>query len=69
MGGQCVGEVIEGAPTAAAPVAFKPWPIMLSPPGTDVVAVTARTLERAIVPPERMDKGVAGIGVEELVEV
>jgi hypothetical protein len=67
LGQQRVREVIEGAPTAVAPVAFQPWPIMVSAPGTEVVAVTAGTLERAIFPPEHMEIGLAGIGIEELV--
>jgi hypothetical protein len=66
-GQQRVREVIEGAPTAAAPVTFQPWPIMVSPPGTEVVTVTAGTLERAIFPSEHMEIGLAGIGMEELV--
>jgi hypothetical protein len=67
VGQQRVREVIGGAPTAVAPVAFQPWPIMVSAPGTEVVAVTAGTLERAIFPPEHMEIGLAGIGIEELV--
>jgi hypothetical protein len=64
LGQQRVREVIEGAPTAVALVAFQPWPIMVIAPGTEVVAVT---LERAIFPPEHMEISLAGIGIEELV--
>ena len=68
LGQQRVGEVIEGVPTAVAPVTFQPWPIVVHAPGTDVLAVTPGTLERTIVPPERVDIGVAAVSVEELVE-
>jgi hypothetical protein len=68
LGEQCVGEVVEGAPTAVAPVAFDPWPIVVCAPRTDVLALAPGTLEWTIFPPKRMDIGVAGVGVEELVE-
>jgi len=68
LGQQRVGEVVEGPPTVFAPVAFDPWPVMIGPPGTDMVAVTPGALERAILPPEHMDIGVTGVGIEELVE-
>ena len=42
---------------------------MIAAPRIDIVAVTPGTVERAILPPERMDIPVAGIGVEELVEM
>jgi hypothetical protein len=32
LGEQCVGEVVEGAPTAVAPVAFNPWPVVVIGP-------------------------------------
>jgi hypothetical protein len=67
LGQQRVREVIEGAPTAVAPVAFQPWPIMIGPPGPNVVALAPGTVERAIFPPEHMEIGLAGIGIEELV--
>jgi hypothetical protein len=38
-------------------------------PGTSVVALTTGTLERTIFPPQRMDIGIAGVGMEELVEM
>jgi hypothetical protein len=69
LGEQGVGEVVEGAPTAVAPVAFHPWPVVIMAPRTDGVALAPGTLERTIFPPERMDIGVAGINVEELVEM
>jgi hypothetical protein len=38
-------------------------------PRTNGVALAPGTLERTIFPPERMEIGVAGINVEELVEM
>jgi hypothetical protein len=69
LGEQCVGAVAEGAPTAVAPVAFNPWTVVVIAPRTDGVALAPGTLERTIFPPERMDIGVAGVNVEELVEM
>jgi hypothetical protein len=69
LGEQCVGEVVEGASTAVAPVTFDPWPVVVIAPETDILALAPGTLERAIFPPKRMDIGVAGIDVEELVEM
>jgi len=43
--------------------------VVVRPPRTDVVALTARTLEWAIFPPQRMDIGLTRVGVEELVEM
>jgi hypothetical protein len=68
LGQQRVGKVIEGAPTAVAPVAFHPWPIMVRPPGPNVVALATGTLERTIFPPQRMDVGLTLVGTEELVD-
>jgi hypothetical protein len=39
------------------------------PPRTDVVALATGAVERAIVPPQHMEIGVAGVGTEELVEM
>jgi hypothetical protein len=69
LGQQRAGEVIEGAPTAVAPVAFNPWPVVIMAPRTDGVALAPGTLERTIFPPECMEIGVAGVNVEELVEM
>src|SRR5712691_6942432 len=69
LGEQRVGEVIEGAPTAVAPVAFAPWPVMIGPPGPNVVTLAPGTLERTIFPPQRMDVSLTLFGVEELVDV
>ncbi len=67
LGQQRVGEVVEGAPTAIAPVTFQPWPIVVRAPGTDVLALATGTLERAISPAQRMDVDLALFGTEELV--
>jgi hypothetical protein len=67
LGQQRVGEVVEGASTACAPLAFEPWPVMVGTPGTDVGALATGTLERPIFPPQGPEVGVAGVGTEELV--
>jgi hypothetical protein len=61
---QGVGEVIEGALAAVAPVAFAPGSIVVIAPRIDVLTLTPGTLERPIFPPECMDIGVAGVDVE-----
>ena len=68
---QRASEVIEGALAGVlfTAVAFESGLIVLRTPGTDVVAVTPRTLERAIFPPQRMDIGLTRFGVEEVVEM
>src|SRR5215470_4720338 len=60
-------EVIEGALAALlfTAVAFQARLGMVGAPGTDVVALTARALEWAIFPPQRMDIGLTRVGVEE----
>ena len=67
LGEQHVGEVIEGAPTAVAPVAFQPWPMVVHAPGTDVVALATGTLEGTIFPPQGTEGGLARFSAEELV--
>jgi hypothetical protein len=64
-----VREVIEGALAAVTPGAFTARAVVIRPPRIDVLALAPGTLEGTIFPPERMDIEVAGIGVEELVEV
>jgi hypothetical protein len=66
---QGVREIVEGALAAVAPGAFAPGSVVVIAPRIDVAALASRTLQRAIFPPERRNRGVAGIGVEELVEV
>ena len=54
-----MGEIVEGALAAVAPVAFTPRSIVVRPPGIDVLALAPGTLERTIFPPQRMDIGMA----------
>ena len=64
-----MGQIVEGALAAVAPVALAPRAVVIGTPGLDVLALAPRTLERAFFPPERMDVGLAVFGVEELVDV
>src|SRR4029450_1007571 len=66
---QRIREVVEGALTAMAPVALAPVAILVGPPESNMVALAARTLQRTVLPPERMDIGLALFGVEELVQM
>jgi hypothetical protein len=50
-------------------IAFQARLVVVRPPRTDVVALTAGTLEGAIFPPQRMEIGLTRFGVEELVEM
>ena len=61
------GEVVEGALAAVTPGAFAARSILVRAPAANVVALAARTLQRTVFPPERMDGGLALVGVEELV--
>ncbi len=67
VGQQRMGEIVEGAPTALAPVAFASRPVVVRTPGPNIVALASGTSERALLPPEQMDVGVASVGAEELV--
>jgi hypothetical protein len=64
-------EVIEGALAALlfTAVAFQTGLVVVRAPGTDVVTLTAGTLEWAIFPPQRMDVGLTRFGVEEVVQM
>src|SRR5215831_5272671 len=66
---QGVGEVVESALAAIAPVAFTSRSVVIIPPRIDVLALAPGTLEGTIFPPQRMDVGVTLIDVEELVDV
>src|SRR6266849_3626613 len=50
---QGIGEVIEGALAAVAPVAFAPRSVVVIAPRIDILALTPGTLERPIFPPQR----------------
>ena len=69
LGQQRVGEIVEGAPTALAPVAVQPWPIMVGTPEADVVTLAPGTLQRTIFPPEGMNVCLTLVNAEELVDV
>ena len=69
LGQQRVGEVVESASTAVAPVAFASWPVMVRAPKADGVALAPGTLERAIFPAQRMDVGLALFGTKKLVDI
>ena len=63
--------VIEGtlAGVLFTAVAFQSRLIVVRAPGTDVVALTARTLEWTIFPPQHMNTKWTRFGVEELVQM
>src|SRR4030095_15565126 len=74
----CTLNVFWGQPGALATVsqnlfftavALQSRLVVVRPPRTNVVALTAGTLEWAIFPPQRMDIGLTRFGVEELVEM
>ena len=64
-----LGEVIEGALTAVAPVAFAPGTVLVRAPAANVVALAPGTLEWTIFPPQRTDVRLALFGVEELMQM
>ena len=64
-----IGEIVESALAAVAPVAFAPRSVVVLPPRIDVLALAAGTLEGLLFPSQRVDVGMTLIGVEELVEV
>ena len=66
---QGISEVVEGALTTMAPVAFAPGALLVGAPASNMVALAARTLQRTIFPPERMNIGLALFSVEELVQM
>ena len=63
------GEVVEGALAAVTPVAFAARSILVRAPATNVVALAAWTLQRTVLPPERMDGGLALFSIEEVVQI
>jgi hypothetical protein len=63
------GEVVEGALAAVTPVAFASGAILVRAPAANVVALASRALQRTVLPPERMDVGLALFGVEEVVQM
>jgi hypothetical protein len=66
---QGAGEVIEGALAVAATGALAAGAMVIIAPGTHIVTLTPGTLQRPIFPPQTMDIGVAGVDIEELVQM
>jgi len=64
-------EIIEGALAGLlfTAVALQSGLVVVGTPRTNVVALTPRTLEGPIFPPQRMDVRLTRFGVEELVEM
>src|SRR5215475_6998943 len=64
-------EIIEGALAGLlfTAVAFQAGLVVIDAPGTNVVALTPRTLEGPIFPAQPMEVGLARCGVEEVVKM
>jgi len=69
LGQQRVDEVVAGTPTAVTPKPFPSWPVIVCAPRADRAALATGTLERAILPAQRMDVGLALFGTEGLMEI
>jgi hypothetical protein len=69
LGQHRVREVVEGAPTAVAPVTFQAWSIVIHAPGSHVVALTPGIAERTIFPPQCMDIRLTLVGIEGLMDI
>ena len=69
LGQQRVDEAVADTPTAVTPIAFASWPVMVCALRADRVALATGTLERAILPAQCMDVGLALFGTEELMEI
>ena len=65
---QGVGEVVEGALTALAPLPCAPGALGVRAPLANVGALAARPVERTIFSPERPDVGWALFSVAEVVD-
>jgi hypothetical protein len=66
---QGMGEAVEGALAAMAPVAFTPGAVLVRAPVSNVVALASRALQRTIFPPQCIDVRLARFGIEELVQM
>jgi hypothetical protein len=62
-----MGEIVEGALAAVAPVAFAARAVVIIPPRINVLALAPGTLQGTIFPPQCMDIGLAGFDTEQLV--
>jgi hypothetical protein len=69
LGQEGVGEVMKGASATVAPGAWPSWPVVLRAPVPHVVTLAPGTGQRTLLPPQRLKRGVAGVGVAELVKV
>ena len=66
---QGASEVSEGALAAMAPGAFASRAVVVRAPVSNVVALAARTLQRTVFPPQRVDVGLALFSIEEVVHM
>ena len=68
---ECAREVIESALAVLffTAVAFQAGLVVVGAPRTNIVALTPRTLEGPVFPPQRMDVGLTRCGVEEVVKM
>jgi hypothetical protein len=66
---QRTGEVVEGALAAVTPGAFASRSILVRAPASEVVALASRTWQWTVLPPERMDVGLALFSGEEVVQM
>ena len=64
-----MGQIVESPLAAVGPGALAPRAVVVCPPGIDVLALAPGTLEWALFPPERMDRGLTVFGVEELMAI
>ena len=69
LGQERVGEIIKGASAAVAPVTLQSGPVVVGAPGHNGGALAPETGQRTLLPPPGMERGVAGVGVAEVVEV
>jgi hypothetical protein len=67
LGQQGLREVVERSSAGFAAVAFEAWPVVVRAPGARIVTLTTGTLERTSFPSQRMDIGITGFSMEELV--
>ena len=64
-----MGQIVEGALAAVAPVAFASRPVVVHAPRINVLALAPGTLEGTIFPAQGMDIGLAGFDTEQLVDM
>ena len=64
-----MGEIVERALAAVAPVALASRPVVVIALGIDVLALAPGTLQRTVFPPQGMDIGLALFGAEAVVQM